>query len=181
MEYSKLISITGKSGLFEVMSSKTDGAIVKSLEDGKAEFVSSRLHQFSHLESIEVYTVNDNVNLTDIFTAMQASTEARPDAKDDKAVAAYFAKVYKDIDFERVYKSDMKKMVKWLAILEKNEVAIKLSEETATEEEGTEEKKEAPKAKAAEKKEAKPKAATQKTAAPKKAPTQKINMPRKMA
>lgn len=169
MDYSKLISVTGKSGLYEVVSSKTDGAIVKSLEDGKTEFVSSRLHQFSHLESIEVYTVNDNVNLVDIFKAMQASTEARPDGKDDKAVTAYFGKVYKDMDFDRVYKSDMKKMVKWLAVLEKNNVEIKLTEGGA--EEVVEEKKEV----------AKPKATTPKAAAPKKAPTQKINAPRKMA
>lgn len=170
MEYSKLISITGKGGLFEVIASKTDGAIVKSLEDGKSEFVSSRQHQFSHLESIEVYTVNDNVNLIDIFIAMVASKEARPDAKDEKAVVAYFGKVYKDIDFERVYKSDMKKMVKWLAILEKNNVELKLSDAPA-EDAVIEEKKEV----------AKPKTAEKKSAAPKKAPTQKINAPRKMA
>jgi hypothetical protein len=169
MEYSKLISVTGKGGLFEVMSSKTDGAIVKSLETGKTEFISSRLHQFSHLESIEVYTVNENVNLVDVFKAMQTSAEAKPDTKDDKAVLAYFEKVYKDIDFERVYKSDMKKMVKWLAVLEANKVEIKLSEQGG--EEKVEEKKEV----------AKPKAAEKKSAAPKKAPTQKINAPRKMA
>lgn len=168
MEYSKLISITGKSGLFEVLSSKTDGAIVKSLEDSKTEFVSSRLHQFSHLESIEVYTVNENVNLIDVFKAMTESTEPLPDAKDDKAVIAYFKKVYKDIDFDRVYKSDMKKMVKWLVVLQKNNVELKLSEGG---DDVLEDKKDI----------AKPKAAEQKSAAPKKAPTQKINAPRKMA
>jgi hypothetical protein len=170
MEYNKLISITGKSGLFEVVSSKSDGAIVKSLEDGVTAFVSSRVHQFSHLESIEVYTNDENVNLSEVLLAMQASKEAKPDVKDDAAVQAYFAKVYKEMDFDRVYKSDMKKMVKWLAVLEKHNIAIKLSE---LGEEATEEIKEV--------KEAKPKAAATKTAAPKKAPTQKINMPRKMA
>jgi hypothetical protein len=170
MEYNKLISITGKSGLFEVVSSKTDGAIVKSLEDGITAFVSSRVHQFSHLESIEVYTNEENVNLSEVLKAMQDSKEAKPDVKDDAAVLAYFGKVYKQMDFDRVYKSDMKKMVKWLAVLEKHKIEIKLSEEG---EEGVEEIKEV--------KEAKPKAVTTKTAAPKKAPTQKINMPRKMA
>ncbi len=170
MDYNKLISVTGKSGLFEVVSSKTDGAIVKSLENGITEFVSSRVHQFSHLESIEVYTDEENVNLSEVLTAMQASKEPRPDVKDDAAIQAYFKKVYNKMDFDRVYKSDMKKMVKWLAVLEQHKVEIKLSEEG---EEGAEEIKEI--------KEAKPKAVTTKTAAPKKAPTQKINMPRKMA
>ncbi len=170
MEYNKLISITGKSGLFEVVSSKTDGAIVKSLEDGVTAFVSSRVHQFSHLESIEVYTETDNVNLSEVLKAMQESKEARPDTKDDAAVKTYFEKVYKEMDFERVYKSDMKKMVKWLAVLEQHKIEIKVA---APGEETAEEIKEV--------KEAKPKAAVTKTAAPKKAPTQKINMPRKMA
>ena len=53
MQYSKLISITGMSGLFELVGSKTDGAIVKSLDDKTTKFVSSRVHNFSHLESID--------------------------------------------------------------------------------------------------------------------------------
>jgi hypothetical protein len=133
MEYSKLIAITGKGGLFEMIASKKDGAIVKSLEDSANQFVSSRIHNFSHLESIEVYTVQDNVNLADIFKAMQTSKEARPDAKDAAAVKKYFQSVYPDMDFERVYSSDMKKMVKWLEQLEKHQIEIKLAEENAAE------------------------------------------------
>lgn len=128
MEYSKLISITGMSGLFELVGSKTDGAIVKSLDDKTTKFVSSRVHNFSHLESIEVYTVRDNVNLVEVFQAMNASAEALPSDKDAAAVKSYFTKVYADIDFERVYASDMKKMVKWFTILKANEVDFKLTE-----------------------------------------------------
>ena len=128
MEYSKLIAITGMSGLFEVLTSKTDGAIVKSLDDKSTKFVSSRIHNFSHLESIEVYTIRENVNLVDVFQAMEKSAEALPFDKDAKAVVAYFKKVYADMDFERVYASDMKKMVKWFAVLKANNVEMKLSE-----------------------------------------------------
>ena len=100
------------------MSSKADGGIVRSLEDKSTKFVSTRLHSFSHLESIEVFTIKDNVNLVDVFTAMKNSKEALPDGKADaKAIKAYFEKVYPDMDFERVYGSDMKKMVKWFASL----------------------------------------------------------------
>ncbi|CAN5633047.1 hypothetical protein BH10BAC2_BH10BAC2_14160 [soil metagenome] len=134
MEYSKLISVTGLGGLFELMASKTDGAIVKSLDDKSTKFVSSRQHSFSHLESIEVYTVRDNVNLVDVFTAMGASSEALPFEKDAAAIKAYFSKVYPDLDFERVYASDMKKMVRWFDILKKNDVEIKLREEAAEDE-----------------------------------------------
>jgi hypothetical protein len=137
MEYSKLISVTGLPGLFELVGSKTDGAIVKSLEDQVTRFVSSRVHNFSHLESIEVYTVRDNVNLVAVFEAMGKSKEALPSDKDANAVKAYFQKVYPDMDFARVYPSDMKKMVKWYSIIKANNIVPVLTvdeEEEATEE-----------------------------------------------
>lgn len=128
MEYNKLISVTGMSGLFEMISSKNDGAIVKSLDDNSTKFVSSRVHNFSHLESIEVYTIRENVNLADVFKAMEASAENLPTEKDQAATKAYFQKVYPDMDFDRVYASDMKKMVKWFRVLKANDVKIELTE-----------------------------------------------------
>jgi hypothetical protein len=131
MEYRRIVAVTGLPGLFEIVSSKTDGALVRSLEDKSTKFVSSRVHNLSHLESIEVYTVRDNVNLIEIFDAMKASNEPLPDGKDNKALKAYFEKVYSDLDFERVYSSDLKKMIKWYEILTKNNIEIKLSEPEA--------------------------------------------------
>ena len=128
MEYSKLVAVTGLPGLFELINSKTDGAIVRSLEDKSTRFVSSRVHNFSHLESIEVYTIRDNVNLVDVFNAMDKAGGKLPDEKDAAAVKKYFEKAYPDMDFERVYASDMKKMVKWFEVLKKNNGEIKLSE-----------------------------------------------------
>jgi hypothetical protein len=137
MEYNKLISVTGFSGLFELVTSKTDGAIVRSLEDNTTKFVSSRVHQFSHLESIEVYTNDENVNLADIFKAMDASSEALPSEKDNKAVKSYFEKVFPSMDFERVYSSDMKKMVRWFNVIKQQNIEIVLTE-MDEEEEGNE-------------------------------------------
>ena len=126
-----MVSITGFSGLFELVSSKTDGAIVKSLEDQSTKFVSSRIHQFSHLESIEVYTTDENVNLVDVFQAIKNAGKALPPEKDDKAIKTYFKEVYPTMDFDRVYTSDMKKMIKWYNAISKHGIEIKLS---ATEE-----------------------------------------------
>jgi hypothetical protein len=56
MEYSKIVAVTGLPGLYELLNSKTDGAIVRSLDDKSTKFVSSRIHNFSQLESIEVFT-----------------------------------------------------------------------------------------------------------------------------
>jgi hypothetical protein len=128
MEYNKIIAVTGLPGLYELLSSKSDGAIVRSLDDKSTKFVSSRIHNFSHLESIEIYTVQDNVNLVDILKAMESSKEKLPDEKDGAGLKNYFSKVYPDLDFERVYSSDLKKMVKWFVVLKSNNVEIKLSE-----------------------------------------------------
>ena len=125
-------------GLYELISSKADGAIVRSLQDQSTRFASTRQHSFSQLESIEVYTIRENVNLSEIFLAMKASKEALPDEKDAKAIKSYFQKVYPDMDFERVYASDMKKMIRWFAIIKEKEIEIKLSEEANSTEESTE-------------------------------------------
>jgi hypothetical protein len=127
MEYSKLISASGLSGLFEIVTSKNDGAIARSLENNTTQFISSRTHQFSHLESIEVYTTHDNINLAELFLEMEKSKESLPDEKDAKAIVAYFKKVYPKLDFERVYNSDMKKMVKWFAQIKKHGIKIELT------------------------------------------------------
>ena len=128
MEYGKIIAVTGMPGLFELLTSKNDGAIVRSLEDSSTKFVSSRIHNFSHLESIEVFTVKDNVNLVEIFFAMDKEGGKTPDLKDAAAVKNYFQKVYPDLDFERVYSSDLKKMAKWYEVLKANNIEIKLTE-----------------------------------------------------
>jgi hypothetical protein len=128
MEYSKLVAVTGLPGLYELVSSKNDGAVIRSLEDNSTKFASSRIHNFSHLESIEVYTTSDNVNLVEIFHAMEKDSSAMPDTKDNSSVKKYFEKIYPDLDFERVYPSDLKKMVKWFDVLKKNNIEIKLSE-----------------------------------------------------
>ncbi|MFN5474948.1 MAG: DUF5606 domain-containing protein [Chitinophagaceae bacterium] len=128
MEYSKIVSVTGLPGLYEVITSKSDGAVVRALDEKVTKFVSSRLHNLSHLESIEVYTTTDNVNLAEIFMSMDKKAGKLPEEKDAKAVKAYFQEVFPDLDFERVYHSDMKKMVRWYSILKAAGVEIKLAE-----------------------------------------------------
>jgi hypothetical protein len=137
MEYRKIVSVTGLPGLFEIISSKTDGAIVRSLDDKATKFVASRTHNLSHLESIEVYTVTDNVNLSEIFFAMDKVGAKLPEGKDAKAVKQFFEKVFPDLDFGRVYNSDMKKMVCWYSILKTHGIEVKLTEEPVEEESET--------------------------------------------
>lgn len=143
MDYNKIVSVSGLPGLFELLSSKSDGAVVRSIEDNSTRFISTRQHNFSHLESIEVFTKKDNTNLTEVFDAMKKSEEKLPDAKaDNKGLKSYFEKVYPDMDFERVYASDMKKMIKWYDIINKNKIEIKVK--TAEEKEAAADQKSKP-------------------------------------
>ena len=134
MDYNRIVAVTGLPGLYEAISSKADGAVVRSLEDQSTKFVSARIHNLSHLESIEVYTQRENVNLVEVLRAMEASGEPLPSEKDAAAIKKYFQKVYPDMDFDRVYNSDLKKMVKWYSDLKKHNVEIKLSEQQPEEE-----------------------------------------------
>ena len=128
MEYSKIVAVTGLPSLFELISSKTDGAIVRSLEDKSTKFISSRIHKMTQLETIEVFTVKDNVNLVEVFKAMESSSEPLPDEKDNTALSKYFKKAFPELDVEKVYASDMKKMVKWFSVLKNNNIELKLTE-----------------------------------------------------
>ena len=137
MEYGKLVAVTGLPGLYELISSKSDGGIVRSLDDKSTRFVSTRIHQFSHLESIEVYTLRENVNLIDVFLAMDKSTTALPDEKDARAIQKYFDQVFPEMDHDRVYDSDRKKMIKWFALLKKHAIPLVLTESNESESDAT--------------------------------------------
>jgi DNA repair ATPase RecN len=160
MEYNKLVAVTGLPGLYELVSSKSDGAIVRSLDDGSTKFAATRSHNFSHLESIEIYTQRDNVNLVEIFNAIEKAGGSLPDTKDNGKLKKYFEKVYPEMDFEKVYASDMKKMIKWYEQLKKHNIEIKLTEvpeeavEEAEEVKEPEPVEEAPKKKTTRKKKA---------------------------
>lgn len=136
MEYKKIISITGKSGLFELLTPRADGAVVKSLTDHSTKFISSRLHQFSQLDSIEVYTQTGNISLKDVFVAMKSSVAELPEANDKPAnLKSYFDKIYPGLDYDRVFNSDLKKMIKWFLLLNENNIIFDNGDEDATEEE----------------------------------------------
>lgn len=138
MEYSKLIAVTGLPSLYEVFGKKGDGILVRSLEDKSVKYISSRNSTFSQLDSIEIFTIRENVKLAAVFLALEASEGTLPDEKDPKATKEYFTKVYPDLDFDRVYASDMKKMLRWYKVIKQHDVKIELPEEESTEE-GTEE------------------------------------------
>ena len=126
MEYREIVSVTGLGGLYQLLATKSDGAIVRDLSDKSTKFISSRLHSVTPLESIEVYTTGDNVRLQQVFVAMQEKedtvTRIDPKKADNNAIKNYFGEVFPDFDQDRVYVSDMKKMLKWYDVLKANDL-----------------------------------------------------------
>ena len=125
MDYREIVSVTGIGGLFQLIATKSDGAIVRNLADKSTRFIPARLHNVTPLESIEVYTTGENVRLHEVFEKMKEhSSIALPDAKkaDNNTIKSYFKQIFPEFDEERVYVSDMKKMLKWFEILKENDL-----------------------------------------------------------
>lgn len=126
MEYREIVAVTGIGGLFQLMATKSDGAIVRNLADKSTKFISARLHNVTPLESIEVYTTGENVRLHEVFQKMKDQESSKPLANPKTAgneeIKAYFKGIFPEFDDERVYVSDMKKMLKWYELLKTNDL-----------------------------------------------------------
>ncbi len=119
MEFSKIISVTGKPGLFQVISQSKNAIIVEALSDQKRLAINST-QNVSLLENIAIYTYEEDVPLLEVFKAMHKKTDAKeaPSHKESgKKLKSFFAEVLPNYDDERVYTSNIKKVINWFNIL----------------------------------------------------------------
>ena len=145
MRFREITAITGLGGLYKMESQKPAGLIVTSLTEGWTKFISNREHLFSPLENIAIYTADDTVELLEVMLKAyeQKATNPPADVKSDNAtLGAYFEKVLPEYDREKVHISDIKKFIKWFAILDEKGVLQTELEEKAKE--AAEEKESAP-------------------------------------
>jgi hypothetical protein len=139
MNLEKLVAISGKSGLFNMVSNRSNGLIVEDLDNNKRFFVSARMHQFTPLASISIYTdtEEETVELKDVFKRMKAGLADNPlvDAKaDSNEFRSYFDKIMPEHDRDKVLISDIKKLTKWFSFLhERNLITEEEAEETTEE------------------------------------------------
>jgi hypothetical protein len=137
MKYNELVAISGLSGLYQLMSTKSDGAIVKNLDDNSTKFVAARSHNVTPLDSIEVFTMTDNIRLYEVFQSFkvhEGEVESMDVSKaDNKTITKLFATLFPEYDKDRVYVSDMKKMIKWYGIVKKLDLLSEPQEEISTE------------------------------------------------
>ncbi|MCW3788091.1 DUF5606 family protein [Plebeiibacterium sediminum] len=131
-----ILAVSGQGGLFKIVSQAKNSIIVESLVDGKRmpAYATSRI---SALEDISIFTEDGDVKLYDVFKNI-SEKEDGGQAISHKASAnelkKYFAEILPDYDQDRVYVSDMKKVIQWYNLLQEKEV-LNFSEEEAAEEE----------------------------------------------
>ena len=124
MELRTVLSIAGKPGLFKLVAQNKGGVVVESLLDGKRTSISASAN-VSSLGDIAIYTYEEEVPLRDVFKAMAVVTEGKEaithkSSKND--LEDFFGEVLPKFDQERVYASDIKKIVQWFNILAKNDL-----------------------------------------------------------
>lgn len=121
MSLEKVLAISGKPGLYELLVQTRTGFVAESIADGKKSTVGLR-NNVSLLSEISIYTYNDEIKLFDVFKNI-ATKENNGEAISHKAsnpeLVSYFREVLPEFDEERVYASDIKKVLNWYNILQK--------------------------------------------------------------
>ncbi len=123
MNLKDIMAISAMPGLYEMVTNRGDGLVVKSLATEKVQFVPNRTHTFSPLENITVYTKTDSKELKEIFAEMKKQEKENPvcEFKNDEELKAFFKSIVPDYDEEKVYTSHMKKIISWFGELDKHE------------------------------------------------------------
>lgn len=121
MNLEKILAISGKPGLYELKAQTRSGFLAESLVDGKKLSVGMR-HNVSVLNEIAIYTYAEEVPLKDIFNNIKVKEnggEAISHKASKSELESYFSEVLPEYDQERVYASDMKKVIQWYNLLQK--------------------------------------------------------------
>lgn len=116
-----ILSITGKPGLYKLVSRGNNMLIVESLIDGKRTPTYAR-DKIVALSEVSMFTTGDDVSLSSVLTSVGAKEGLQPasiDAKkaDNDTLRAWFDSVLPDWDRDRVYPSDIRKLIQWYNIL----------------------------------------------------------------
>lgn len=131
MTLDKILSISGKPGLYKILTQTRNGFVVESLIDQKK--VSVNIHSnISVLSEIAVYTLTEELPLREVLKKIrdkEVSKQTSISHKDSKdRLEEYFFEVLPDYDEDRVYASDIKKIIQWYNLLQKHGMLDALEE-----------------------------------------------------
>ena len=120
MSIERILSISGKPGLYDLKLQTRTGFVAESLIDGKKITVGMRSN-VSLLSEISIYTYNEEVRLSEVFRRIAEKEDNGPamsHKEDNDKLAAYFREVLPEYDEDRVYASDIKKVMNWYNMLQ---------------------------------------------------------------
>lgn len=119
MELKDIVAINGKPGLYEIKAQSKGGIIVESLIDSKRIPITVT-HNISALNEIAIYTYEEEIPLRIVLKSIgekENGKEALSHKENDKVLTSYFREVLPNFDEERVYTSNIKKIVQWYNLL----------------------------------------------------------------
>ncbi|MFD0963018.1 DUF5606 family protein [Pseudofulvibacter geojedonensis] len=136
MSLKKILAISGKPGLYELKTQTRAGFLAESLLDGKKMSIGMR-HNVSMLNEIAIYTYSEEVPLREVFQKIKdkengGETISHKVSKNE--LESYFSEILPDYDEDRVYASDIKKVVQWYNLLQKKDL-LQLEEDVVNSEE----------------------------------------------
>jgi hypothetical protein len=136
-ELEKIISVSGKSGLFKVVSAGKVAVVAESLVDGKRQPILSS-QRVSTLADISMFTYEEDVPLKKVLSLMKniyGDAEGPSSNLTGAALREEFKKILPDFDEDRVYDSDIKKLFSWYGLLKSSDMLdFETSEESSAEE-----------------------------------------------
>lgn len=142
MNIENLVSVSALPGLHKIVANRDNGLIVEDLETGKTRFCSSRKHQFSPMETIAIFTDDDDSEKLEVIFQTMMDTKAKnpiPAPNGSSAdLKSYFENILPNYDKDKVHVSHIKKVIKWYNQLDKSGL---LTAEAPKKEEEKEEKK----------------------------------------
>ena len=126
-----IISVAGKPGLYKVVGQTKNGVIVEGLADNKRLAMNSS-SKMSALQDIAIYTYTEEIPLVDVLDMIRLKEAGKPTIghkSSSNVLLSYFREILKDFDEDRVYPSDIKKVISWYNTLQKAGLAIETVEE----------------------------------------------------
>lgn len=118
MNLQGIVAVSGKPGLWKALAQNKSGYILESLDEHKTKLVANiSTAKIAALNEITLFGTEEDIRLMDVFERMKSAGNI-PDAKaDGKKLREFFREVAPDHDEEKVYASDMKKVVSWFQVL----------------------------------------------------------------
>jgi len=125
-----ILSISGQPGLFKLVAETKNSIIVESLSTGK-RMPAYSTSKISSLSDISIFTQTGEILLTDLFRKIIESGKTISSKASSNEIKAFFAEVLPDYDQDRVYVSDMKKVLQWYQLLSEQNLLVETEEEKA--------------------------------------------------